>query len=206
MPGGAFAGLRLGVDQGGAARLWSDLASPTTGRQTMDPPCVDIPLAVDRLSTEELFAATRAVATVVASRCLSSAAGGIAVEVTWCPASAGDSWLVGVREPPWEANLLSGALLGPIIRQIRPRALKYEFLSDADQATVGDWHAIGNAGTSPSASFYEKRWVANRTVAMARSDEIPAKDTVAHARAVLEAIYAKLDLAPPSEFSEAASP
>lgn len=162
----------------------------------MEQPRVDQPLSVERLTPEDLIAAARAVATIVAINHARAPAPGrvpFVLSASWY-AGPPESWFIVLRDASvaldTDAETEAERLLQPILRAMRPRAVKHFFRSQMDEATLEDLNNIGNAGVLPSASAYEPRWIADTTVL-----EVSAgAGTLEEARALLAEIGDKLSI------------
>lgn len=163
---------------------------------------VDRPLTVERLSPADLQAAGEAVATLAVLAHARTPLPGdryFTLIGRWNGAEPGDWWVSvdagNLPLDPHATEQTAQALLLPILRAIRPRAVAHHFRSVMDEATTADLGAIGMAGTMPSASAFEPRWVADRTVVRAGPYADLGPDAAARARAVLARIGAALGFA-----------
>ena len=160
----------------------------------------DRPLSVERLTEAELIAAARAVATILAVRYAGTPAPAQApfsLMVHWYDGPAGEWWLIDLRDATVAFDREAAAaeaerLLQPILKSIRPRALRHVFRSRIDEATLEDINTIGNAGVMPSADAFEPRWVEDRTVLWVSPGTAPGHAGLQDAEAVLADISSQL--------------
>jgi hypothetical protein len=133
---------------------------------------IDRPLSVERLTPDDLVAAARAVATILAIDHASASPRGQApflLTVYWYDAPTGERWLIALTDVSVyldrDAALAEAErLLQPILQTMQPRALRHFFRSQWDEVTLEDLNNIGNAGVLPGPSAYEPRWVEDTTV------------------------------------------
>jgi len=167
---------------------------------------IDQPLSVDQLTPEDLIAAARAVATIVALNHAGAPAPGqvpFFLTVRWSELASYsiDEWLIALTDATVALDAMASAeaetLLYPIVQAMRPRAVKYSQRSWWDDATPEERDKLlADAGMAMhmTGEPFEPRWVADTTV-LRVSPEIGTGDRAQEeAWALLADIGARLGL------------